>query len=77
MAQNGNDWTEILIRRGIVSPDQLAEADQMSRESGFPLADAFVKLGYAAGEDVMRAMAQFHNMDYIDLSEVTDRKSGV
>ena len=32
--------------------------------------DALVRLGYATGEDVMRAMAEQHGLDYVNLSEV-------
>ena len=71
MATRMGDFTDILLRRGTVSPDQVSEADQMSRETGSSLADCLVKLGYATGEDVMRAMAEHHGMDYVDLTEVT------
>lgn len=64
------DWTTILVRQGIVSPDQLTEAEQMARESGMKLPDALSRLGYATGEDVARAMAEQHGLDYINLSEV-------
>jgi len=33
-------YTEILIRKGVISPDQLAEAQQMVAELGIGLADA-------------------------------------
>ncbi|GAG19333.1 unnamed protein product, partial [marine sediment metagenome] len=65
-----SDYTEILVRRGVISPEQLAEAQQMANESGMKLPDALSRLGYATGEDVMRAMAEQHNRDYVNLSEV-------
>ena len=64
------DYTEILIRRGTISADQLAEAQQMASESGMTVPDALQRLGYASGEDVMRAMAEQHGRDYVNLSEV-------
>jgi len=64
------DFTEILIRQGVISPNQLAEAQQMARGSGTKVGDALVRLGYATSEEVMRAMAQEHGYDYVDLSEV-------
>lgn len=70
MATGMSDFTEILVRKGIVSPDQVSEAEQMVRETGMNLPDCITKLGYASGEDVMRAVAQFNKMDYIDLTEV-------
>lgn len=70
-AKKKTDFTEILIRQGIVSPEQLAEAQQMVAEQGMSLADALIRLGYATGEEVMRAMAEQHGLDYVNLSEVT------
>lgn len=70
MARKG-DFTEILLRRRIISQDQLTEARQVSKDSNANLSDTLIKLGYATGEDVMRAVAQEHGRDYIDLSEVT------
>ena len=70
MAKKKADYTEILIRQGIISSEQLAEAVEMADQSGMKLADALSRLGYATGEDVMRAMAEQHNCDYVNLSEV-------
>jgi type IV pilus assembly protein PilB len=69
-AKKKGDYTEILIRQGVVSKDQLAEADEMASSSGMKLADALIRLGYATGEEVMRAMAEQHGRDYVNLSEV-------
>ena len=70
MAKRKSDYSEILIRQGIIGPEQLAEAQQMSGQSGMKLADALTRLGYATDEDVMRAMAEQHGLDYVNLSEV-------
>ena len=70
-AKQKGDYTEILIRQKVISPDQLAEAKQMSKESGIKLPDALVRLGYATGEEVMRAMAEQHGLDYVNLNEVS------
>ncbi len=70
MAKRKSDYTEILIRKGIISPEQLAEAQQMSSEAKMKLADALIRLGYATGEDVMRAMAEQYGLDYVNLSDV-------
>jgi type IV pilus assembly protein PilB len=64
------DWVEILVRAGVISPEQFAEAEQMSRESSQPVADCLVRLGYCTGEEVMQAMAQLSKLEYIDLNEV-------
>ena len=70
MARKG-DFSEILLRRRIISQDQLNEARQVSKDTNTSLAEAIIKLGYASGEDVMRAVAQEHGRDYVDLNEVT------
>jgi type IV pilus assembly protein PilB len=64
------DYTDILIRQGIISPEQLAEAVEMAQESGMKLPDALTRLGYASGDEVMRAMAEQHGREYVNLSEV-------
>lgn len=69
MATSKDDFGKILIRRGIISRDQLNEAEQMAREQNANVADCLVKLGYATGEEVMRAMAEFHGMEFVDLVE--------
>jgi type IV pilus assembly protein PilB len=70
MAKKKSTYTEILTRQGVISPDQLSEADDMAKQSGLKLPDALVRLGYATGEEVMRAMAEQHGLDYVNLSEV-------
>ncbi|NLX56244.1 MAG: type II/IV secretion system protein [Planctomycetaceae bacterium] len=69
MATSKDDFGKILIRKGIISRDQLNEAEQMSREQNANVSDCLVKLGYATGDEVMRAMAEFHHMEFVDLSE--------
>ncbi len=74
MARKG-DFTEILLRKRIISQDQLNEAKQVSKDQNTSLPDTIIKLGYASGEDVMRAVAQEHGRDYVDLSEVKIEES--
>lgn len=64
-------YSDILIRQGVLSREQIAEAEQMARQSGMKLQEALVKLGYATGEDVARSMAEEHGLDYVDLTDVT------
>ena len=63
-------WTEILIGQGIVGPDQLSEAEQMARQSDMKLPEALDRLGYVSGEDVAKAMAEQHGLEYVKLGEV-------
>lgn len=64
-------WTEILISQGIVGPDQLSEAEQMARQSDMKLPEALDRLGYVSGDDVAKAMAEQHGLEYVRLADVT------
>jgi type IV pilus assembly protein PilB len=70
MATGTGNFADILLRRRIVSREQLQEAQQLAKDTRANLADSLVKLGYATGEEVMRALAQEHGLDYINLSDV-------
>jgi type IV pilus assembly protein PilB len=70
MAKKKADYTEILVRQGLVSPDQITEAKQMAKESGIKLPDALVRLGYATGEDISRAIAEQNGLNYVNVAEV-------
>jgi len=65
VAKASNDFTDILIKKKIVAPDQLEEA----RGLGIKIQDALVKLNYATMTEVMEAMAEFHGMTFIDLTD--------
>ncbi|HEY4758945.1 MAG TPA: ATPase, T2SS/T4P/T4SS family [Thermoguttaceae bacterium] len=69
-AKKKGNYIEILVRKGVIGTDQLAEAKQMVAESGGKLPDALIKLGYATGEDITQALAEQHGLDYVNLSEV-------
>jgi len=60
------DWTEILIRRGVIGPDQLKEAQR----AGGAVEDSLVKLGYAEAEDIIKAKAEQHGLPFIELREI-------
>src|SRR5437588_2608168 len=65
------DFTEILIRKQILGPDQLQEAKTLQQQTGAKLQDALVKLGYASTEEVMSAIAESHSLQFVNLTEVT------
>ena len=70
MATGMEEFTQILVRQGIISLDQVTEAEQMAQGSNISLADAIIRLGYANGDEVMRALAQQHGLDFVNLQEV-------
>jgi type IV pilus assembly protein PilB len=65
------NFAQILIQQKIISKEQFAEAERLARSSGSKVPDALVRLGYCTGEEVVRAMAKEHGLDYVDLSEVS------
>src|SRR5579859_6432960 len=67
MAKQSRDWTEILIKRGVVGPEQVGEAKRMGNTA---LEDALTKLGYATPEEVMKAKAEQFGMDFVALQEI-------
>ncbi len=69
-AKRKGNFLEILVRKRVISVDQLAEAQQLAQATNAKIPDALVRLGYASGEDISRAMAEEHGLDYINLSEV-------
>ena len=72
MAKSRGDFTDILLRRQVLSPDQLEEAADHRHSRPAPSCnDALVKLGYATTDQVISAIAEFHGMQFIDLTEVT------
>ena len=67
MAKQNRDWSEILIKRGVIGPDQLREAKGMGHLS---VEDALVKLNYVDGDDIMKAKAEQFGMDFVALREI-------
>jgi type IV pilus assembly protein PilB len=67
MAKQTKKWTDILIKRGVVGPDQIKEAERMPN---LPLEEALTKLGYAEPEEIMKAKAEEFGMDFVELREI-------
>ena len=61
------DWTEILVKRGVVGPDQLKEAHRMQSST---VEDALIKLGYADADDIAKAKAEQHGLQFVELREI-------
>ncbi len=71
MAKNRGEFTDILVRKQVLSNDQLGEARSMAQQAGIKINEALLKLGYATTEEVMSAIAEFHGMQFVDLKEIT------
>ena len=64
------DLGDYLIKRGVIGPEQLQEAETVSTSRKLKLQDAIIQLGYASGEQLMRCLADLHDYDYVDLNNV-------
>ena len=67
MSRTMQDFTDLLLQQGVVSLEQLSEAEKMAQEAGMSTGDALVKLEYATPEEVTRALAKFNKIPYVDL----------
>jgi type IV pilus assembly protein PilB len=77
MAKAREDFCDILVQKQVLSADQLAEARNLAQQTGVKVQEALVKLGYAKTEEVMAAVAEFHGMPFVDLTDVTIPQSVV
>jgi len=64
------DWVKKFLKEGVISEDQLAEADQIARRKGISPGDALVKLGYLDASDVASAQASQYGSQMVDLSDM-------
>ena len=71
MAKTRGDYTDILIKKQIISQDQVEEAKALVAQAGMKLHDALVKLGYLTQDQVMQAIADFNGLQFVDLTEIT------
>jgi type IV pilus assembly protein PilB len=63
-------FSTILISEGIVSAEQLAEATRIAGTSGKKMHEEVVRLGYAPGEKVMKALAKAYRLKFVNLAEI-------
>ena len=75
MSQPRDDFTDVLIRRKVLSPEQLTEAVSFSNTNGIKLQDALDKLNYANPLESMSAMAEHSGLAFVDLTEIEIPKS--
>ena len=65
-----SEVAQLLVRRGVCSKDQMIEALRLQKSSGVELEDALDRLGYASANEVMKVIAEKHDLEFVDLSEV-------
>ncbi len=71
MGKARGEFTDVLIKRGLLSPDQLGEARSLQQQTGAKLQDAIVKLGYCSMDDIMAAIAEHSGLQSVNLTEMT------
>src|SRR5215218_4337356 len=75
MAKARGDFVDILLRNGSLGADQLGEAESTAASQGLKLQEALVKTGYVTQAEVMQAIAEFHNLQFVNLEEIEIPKS--
>jgi hypothetical protein len=64
------DLVTVLLRRGVVSQEQLAEARLLQQQTGARLEDILIRLGHASAGEVAIACAECLGLGFLDLSAV-------
>jgi type IV pilus assembly protein PilB len=70
MAKARGDFTDVLIKKKILGPDQLEEAERLATSTGIKLQDALAKLNYATPLEIVAAVAEKHGLSYVDLENL-------
>ncbi|MDW8265631.1 MAG: GspE/PulE family protein [Gemmataceae bacterium] len=72
MGKARGEFTDILLRRKVLTPEQLEEARRLQTQANLKtIGDAIVKAGFAKPEQVTAALAEYHGMPFIDLTNHT------
>ena len=75
MAKGRGDFTDILVRKKVLSPEQLDEAVNLGESTGIKLQEALAKLNYSSPTETVEAMAEFYNVQFVDLTKIEIPKS--
>jgi type IV pilus assembly protein PilB len=67
MSQTIQEFTDLLLKKGVISLDQLTEAETVAKDTGSDVGDVLVQMEYATPEEVALALAEFHKIPFVDL----------
>ena len=67
MSQAMQDFTDLLLKQGVISLDQLSEAEDVAKNTNADVGDVLVQMEYATPEEVAQALANHHKIPYVDL----------
>ncbi|MGI9473132.1 MAG: GspE/PulE family protein [Rubripirellula sp.] len=67
MSRVVQDFTDLLLKQGVISLDQLTEAEEVAKTTNADVGDVLIQMEYATPEEVAQAMAKHHKIPYVDL----------
>ncbi|MBX3422555.1 MAG: type II/IV secretion system protein [Pirellulaceae bacterium] len=70
MDKSIRSFPDLLIRRGIASSEQINEVGKSAADSNIGLVEALIQSGYAEADQIYHALAEFHKLQFVDLSTV-------
>jgi len=70
MAKQIPKFLKELLQAGVISKEQILDAQKNAKQTGKSIAVMLVQLEYAKDEDVMKALAKAHRLEYVDLTKV-------
>ena len=70
MSTTLDGFVKLLIDAGIVTKEQVVDAESLAKQTNKHVSHCLVQLGYATEEEVIKALAKHHRMEYVDLSTV-------
>ncbi len=68
MAKARNDFTDVLVKKKIISAEQVEEAASMAASTGLTLQATLAKLNYVTPTESAQAMAEKGGFEFMDLS---------
>ena len=64
------EFTDLMLTRGVISLDQLVDAKLIAKKENKQIGPCLVTLGYASGEEVTQAIAEFYKFEYVNLATI-------
>ena len=71
------NYLGILNKKGLLSLNQVQEAQELAQKTNIKLSQAIKDLGYVTGDQIAEAIAEEHGKRYVDLKDVAIRPSVV
>ncbi len=67
MSRVVQDFTDLLLKQGVISLDQLNEAESVAKTTNSDVGDVLIQMEYATPEEVAQALAKHHKIPFVDL----------